>query len=462
MKNLGFIDDSDVLEGYSEDGGGTPMRPDYLVRPQTTEEVQEILKYCSSESISLTPSGRRTCDTGSGLTDSGVLLSTERMQNIIQINEEEGYVDVQPGVLLFDLKEALREKGLFYPPDPSSEKIASIGGTVATNAAGARSFKYGHTSRHILGMEVVLADGRLERVYNYTGRKCTTGPASLHEMGRLFVGSEGIFGVFASIRLKVYKGVPDAYAMCAFFKSAKDMHQFNREIVKGSFAGVSPRSMEFMDETCLSFIRDSGKFPQVPAKGQVCVMFEQEFLPGEQEKSLEAWLEVLETSGALLDDTIVADTYAKIMELRELRHYPPSLTWEMGKEQAEKGGKKISTDWATPVINLEKMMIEATSLCTEYGFPPERVFRYAHLGDGHPHYNFVSRDHEETEKALLLRRELSKLALKYGGTIAGEHGIGKFRRELYQLEGAGLKNQLLRAVKEELDPEGILAPGNLL
>jgi len=457
-----LIDDPEVLQGYSEDGAGTPLMPEYLARPESVGDIQELVKYCACKSIPITPTGARTCDTGSGLAERGLILSNEKRKKIIEINEDEGFCDVEPGIYLYDLKQEIKGRGFFYPPDPSSEKIATLGGTVATNAAGARSFKYGQTADHVIGLEVILADGSKHWVENYQGRKCTTGPASLQQLGRLFVGSEGIFGIFSKIRLRIYKETFQTVAICAFFETASKMHSFNRGINSKLYPTVSPRSLEFMDESCLNLIKNSGKFPQVPEKGNYAVILEQEFEPGTEEKVMESWLSVLEESGALVEDSIVADTDSKISELRELRHYPPSTIWEMGKKVQAAGGKKISTDWAVPVLKLEQMMKESEPLCKSFGFSAERVFRYAHLGDGHPHFNFVPENHQETEKALGLRRELSKLALRLGGTIAGEHGVGKFRKELFQLENTGLKMDFLRASKNLLDPKHLFSPGNLI
>ena len=458
-----FIDDVSILEGYSEDGAGTPMTPKFLARPGSEEELIEIVKYAEAENLTVTPTGARTCDTASGLAGEGILVSFEKMKKILEVNEKELTCNVQPGIFLFDLKEELQGKGLFYPPDPSSEKIATLGGTVATNAAGARSFKYGQTARHISALRVVSGGGQVLEVSNSTNRKNTTGPEALHRPCDLFVGSEGILGLFSSIKLKLIRGVPDAFALAFFFDDLKDMHSFNVKVNSGEFSKISPRSVEFMDESCLNLLRESGKYPQVPAKGKAMVICEQEYQENEEELLL-GWSEVLEKTGALTNDTIVANTVAKIQELRELRHHVPSTIWEKGKEVASAGGKKVSTDWAVPVIRFDEMMKQAEPICEKYGFPSERVYRYAHLGEGHPHYNFVPKDSEETKKCLELRRELSQLAVSLGGTVAGEHGVGKLRKDLFELEGerTELKVQMLRALKKEFDPKNIFSPGNLL
>ena len=459
-----FITDVDVLEAYNEDGGGTPLTPRYLVRPESEEELVEIVKYCSMEKIPLNPTGARTCDTGSGLSDGGLLVSFEKMKSIVEINREELYADVQPGVYLYDLKLKLQELDLFYPPDPSSEKIATLGGTVATNAAGARSFKYGHTNNHIDALRVVTSPGRVLEINNAQVKKISSGPASLQRMTDLWVGSEGVLGSFSSIRLKLIKGVPEAFAVCAFFKNAEDMHRFNIAVNDRQVAGISPRSLEFMDETCLRLIKDSGKFKQVPEKGSVVVISEQEFEEGQKDHYLDSWLAALEKFDALVEETIFADSEAKIQALRELRHYVPSNIWEKGKEVAAQGGKKVSTDWVVPVRKLPQMMKKAEPVCESFGFPAERTYRYAHLGDGHPHYNFVPENTAETEKCLALREELSKLALSFGGAVAGEHGVGKLRKNLINIENqqSNLKNKLLKSLKTEIDPGNIMAPGNLL
>ena len=457
-----FVVDPDVLEGYAEDVSGERMVPDYLVRPKSSEEVADCLEHCDKEKIAVTPAGQQTNDTASSLAQSGVCLSTEFLKSVVEINADEEYVVVEPGVILGDLKQELKEHNLFYPPDPTSENIASVGGTVATNASGARTYFYGPTHRYVLGLEVGLPGGKLLDVSRVQATKTTTGPAAFSNFTDFWVGSEGILGVFTKIKLRVFRGIPNAYAIMAFFTSMEDLVSFAQSVDRRAHPGVSPRSIEFFDQSCLQLLRDSGKYSMVPQQAIGAIAFEAEYVEEEFEKSLESWLAALEYGKALVDDSIVAETDAKIEELRELRHYVPATLNEYGQRVKGAGGRKVSTDWAVKLDKFPEMLKRSEKLCAEFGFPAERTFRYAHLGDGHPHYNFIPEDTAETEKCLELRRELSKLAVSLGGTVAAEHGIGKHRKDLLALEDRSFSIELLRKLKTELDPNGILSPGNIL
>lgn len=457
-----FVQDEDIRRGFAEDVSGETMIPEFVVRPTSVEEISDCLRFCNEHSIAVTPAGAQTNDTASSLAERGVSLWLGRMKRILEVNPEQGYAVVEPGVLLGDLKRELVEQDLFYAPDPSSENIASLGGTVATNAAGARSYKYGSTARHILGLEVVLADGSIEEISCTDTTKTTTGPAAFNQMSAAFVGSEGILGVISKIRIRLIRGVPQAFAIVAFFPDVFGAIQFALDCRLGTYPAIGPRSMEYLDNSCLKLLRDSGKYPQVPQLGGAAIICEQEYRDGELEDFLDAWIESLAAAGALVDDSIVAETDQKIRELRELRHYIPATLNEHGSAARPAGGRKVSTDWAVPLARFAEMTIAAERLSQDFGFSSDRVYRYAHLGDGHPHYNLIPQTHEELKRCLELREEYSKLAVSFGGTVAAEHGIGKLRRSLLEYENPALKLRMLRALKQELDPKGILSPGNIL
>lgn len=457
-----FITDPDILPAYAEDVSGEIMIPQYLVRPQSVEEIAECLRYCNAERIAVTPAGRRTSDTAAALSNQGVCLSTEKMRAILQVNPDERFAIVEPGILLGDLKRELAAQGLYYPPDPSSENTASLGGTVATNAAGPRSYKYGATLRHILGLEVVLADGSVHTVANPLTDKSTTGPCALTNMGDVWVGSEGILGVVSKVKVALSRGVPAAFAIVAFFDRMEDLFQLAIDLRDGRYPHVTPRVLEFMDESCLMLLRDAMKFPQVPANGCAAAIIEQEYEAGRQDNYLSEWLSVLERAKANVSDSIVADSDSKIVELRELRHYVPSTLNEHGNRARTGGGRKVSTDWSVSVHKIPQMFREAEKLCLEHGFAAEHTYRYAHLGNGHPHFNFVAESTAQLQRCLLLREKLSQLAVSLGGTVAAEHGIGKLRKKLFAFEKPELKLRILAALKRELDPNGIMAPGNII
>jgi FAD/FMN-containing dehydrogenase len=457
-----FLNDAGILEAYSDDAAGNCMKPTYVVRPGGEEEICDCLAFCNDRKLPVTPSGSRTSYTAAAITDDGVLLSTQKMKRIIDIREDAAEVIVEPGILLGELKTRLREQNLFYPPDPTSEQDATVGGTVATNASGARTYKYGPTAFWVSGLRVVVPGGEVLDAASSDMLKTSTGPRAIQSPALAWVGSEGTLGVVTQIRLKVIRGVPESYGLLAFFPSAEKLLNL---VLSLDFTSQSlttpPRAVELFDGACLDVLRDAKQFSQLPDGAAVALYLEVEYNDETMEKGMEEWLELLEENGALVDDIVFADSESKVAELRALRHYIPATLNELGVAAKPLGGGKVSTDWAVPLRVLPKMLVRASELCDEYGFSSNRVYRYGHIGNGHPHFNVIAKDSVEKQRALLLREALCKEAVASGGTVAAEHGIGKLRRGLAALERSAAQERLFKALKCEFDPNAIMAPGNL-
>ena len=295
---------------------GEVMVPEYLVRPKSVEEISEVLEYCNIESIAVTPAGAQTNDTASSLSKQGVCLSTASLNSIIEVNPDEGYAIAEPGILLGELKAALAVENMFYPPDPTSQNEASLGGTVATNASGAQSYLYGPTANHILELEVVLPGGKRTWVKNSLLTKSAIGPCPLNNLAQFWVGSEGIFGVISKVKIRAERNIPQSLSIVAFFKTLQELVTSVLLLKQNSYA-LSPSALEFLDATCLKLLREEKRF-SIPQNAGAALIIDQEFAENNKEVLVESWTEFLEKVGALIADSIVAESSAEKASLKSM------------------------------------------------------------------------------------------------------------------------------------------------
>jgi len=446
--------DDSVRTSYSEDAAGNCLLPAAVARPSSTDELLEVLKHCNESQTAFTPAGGKSCYTGACLAEQGLVVASDKLNSIIEINKEERFVVAKPGIYLGQLKESLLEHNLFYPPAPTSEDIAMLGGTLATNASGASGYKYGATADWVEELEVALPTGDLITVSNSRATKINRGPAAFRRPTDLFIGSEGIFGFITKAKLKLLPEVPPSLSLLAFFKNTSNAIRLSASLIE---EWPDVQTVEFFDAACLTLLQDKGTFSQVPDNASMAVL-----LKLEGEIAPQAWLERLGANDAISEATLVADTESKQAELKRIRHFIPSTLNELGLAATKTGGKKIATDCAVPIQQLEQMFQQGEELSTSFGFSEEDVFRFGHLGDAHPHYNIIAKNTDMLEKAEQLRTQLAKLALSLGGTVSAEHGIGKLRKHLFKLEVPVTYLNSLLAIKRELDPKLLAAPGNLL
>ncbi len=458
---LGAVTDPSILRAYRHDASPLEGSPEALLRPHSAEEAADQLGSVASKGIAVTPCGLRSATTGAGLAPHGWALSCEKLTDMhVDIARRRAVVGA--GAVLREFKDHVEERGLFYPPDPTSERECSVGGTVACDASGARTYRYGATHRWVTGLEVALPDGSLRWFRRRTVDKDAAGYAGMRDLVGLLCGSEGTLGFITKVEVRLIERPPAYTAGLAFFDDVAAALGFvglAREQDR-SGDGVKPRCLELLDEGCLEIMRAQGSGVALPEPAGAAVFFEEEHDVDADEPVLMAWWTALESCpGALAEDTVVATDPARQDELRRLRHAVPATLNEEGRSHAERGGRKISTDWAVPFHRLAPLVHTFDGWLRDAGI--DRALRYGHVGNGHPHYNLIVRDAEEAARAGAVVRRMCEAACAEGGTITAEHGIGKIKKPYVRYRFSPLELAAMRAVKGVFDPAGIMAPGNL-
>jgi FAD/FMN-containing dehydrogenase len=456
---VSWIRDPGILEAYAEDASGLVGRPEALVRPASEAEVAEVVAECRASGIPLTPVGLRSSTTGSSVAFGGAVLSLERMDRILEIDTKRRRARVQPGIQLAAFKKEVAAAGLFYPPDPTSEPDCCLGGTVATNASGARTYRYGPTRRWIRALRVVLGTGETVELRRVAATKNTTGYFSFQNPVDLFVGSEGTLGIVTEVTVDLLPAPEAFYGAMAFFPSLEACLRF--VLHAHAARDLEPRCLELFDGACLDLVRPDAGGLTIPREAAAALFFEVEVAPGSDAmtRSLETWLRHLEDAGALAQDTLLAETPERQEELRRLRHRIPERLNEIARGFRAAGGRKVSTDWAVPLPELPGMVERASRLVEErFG---GRYFRYGHVGNGHPHFNLLAEDAEALRRGEEVAHEMCRMVVAAGGTVTAEHGVGKLKRPFLRYQYPQAVLEAMRAVKRALDPDGILAPGNI-
>lgn len=461
MSKFQLITDPDIVKGFCTDSSNYPGHAEALVRPKSTSEVVEIVKEASSKKIPITTIGNRSSLTGSAAAEGGWILDTSQMTKIIEINHKEMFALAEPGMMLSDFKKTIFDEGLFYPPDPTSEKESFFGGSIATNASGSRTFKYGSTKKYVRAIEIVLASGEVLNIRRPQIEKNTFGYLPFQNMVDVFVGSEGTLGVITKTEVDLIKKPENFFGGMAFFKTLSDALDFvvnvRKTLLQEGYT-ISPRAVELFDHHSLNIIRPDSGF-KIPETAKAGIFFEQEYKSDEFEKSLNNWLSFLEKNKTLTDDTIIAEQPKQQEELRRLRHKVPSSLFEEGGMFVKDGGGKISTDWSVPINKIHEIINYAEELAKQAKISEPVI--YGHIGNGHPHYNFIAKNADEKKRILDVVHKTCKKAVSLGGTIAGEHGIGKIKKDFVKYQYPQALINAMKSLKYSLDPNGIMAPGNI-
>jgi len=484
------------LADSSHVGGGFAER---VVWPETAEEVAEVLVEASRAQKAVTISGAGTGTVAGRVPFGGVVLATDKLNRIRQIARDDrggGRAIAEAGVILGDFQRAVESEELLYPPDPT-ERSCFLGGTVATNASGARTFKYGPTRNYVERLQIALATGdiidlrRGERHADVDGKITIPLPSGqsieaqlpTYQMPRvrkhasgyyiapgmdlidLFVGSEGTLGVIVEIEVKLLPKPQGLLSGVVFFTSEDSLLGFVREARERSLMsrGTSPtvsalaamdaRALEYFDSESLRFLQP--KYETIPPEAIGAIFFEQETTPASEDSLMNEWLSLLERHNALADQSWFATSEADQTRLREFRHALPVL---MNEWFARHNQRKISTDMAVPdeafagMLRFYEDSLRGGNL---------RYTIFGHIGDNHVHVNILPRDDEEAARAREIYRTFIRRAVDVGGTISAEHGIGKLKREyLGELYGERHLREMAE-LKRAFDPAGILGRGNM-
>ncbi|MGB2753357.1 MAG: FAD-binding oxidoreductase [Pyrinomonadaceae bacterium] len=478
------------LQNYLTDAshmqGGNAER---LFIPESADEIAAILKDANEQGIAVTVSGARTGTVGGAIPFGGYVISLERLNKIKSIDKDAKSAVVEPGVILGDLQKSVETVGLFYPPDPT-EWSCQIGGTVATNASGARSFKYGATREYVQRLTVVLASGEIvnirrgEYVTSADGvivigailikaptyerpnvRKNASGYFNATPLDAidLFIGSEGTLGVITEIELSLLDRPEGFFSGIAFFEQEVDLLAFVDEIRRHSLASRECRQaadtptidatlIEYFDANALKFIAE--KFPETPdAAG--AIFFEQETTANTEDTLFEQWNDLLEKYNADLERSWFTTNEQDREKMRAFRH---ALPLAANERYSRSGFRKISTDMAVPVEMFRSLLKLYEEQCGPSGI--DHVI-FGHIGDCHLHLNLFPKDSGENERARHIYGRCIAHAIMLGGCISAEHGIGKLKRKyLAAMMGERYLNEMAE-IKRAFDPKGILGRGNM-
>lgn len=440
--------DIDTLENYGHDETeNLVFLPSVVLIPESTEEVSEILRYCNTHLIPVTPSGARTGLSGGALpVKGGVLLSMERFSKIISIDENNLQVTTEPGVITEVLQNTVAEKGLFYPPDPASKGSCFIGGNISENSGGPKAVKYGVTADYVLNLEVVLPSGEVI----WTGANVLKN-ATGYNLTQLIVGSEGTLGIVTKIVLRLLpKPTKDLLMLVPFFSAEKACAAVP-EIFK---AGVIPSAMEFMERDAidwtLKFVDDLSISIQPEHQAHLLIEvdgWDESVLLNDCERIAEV------VTNFDCDEILFAETQAQKDSLWKLRR-------KVG-EAVKSHSVYKEEDTVVPRYELPRLLKGVKEIGDTYGF---KSVCYGHAGDGNLHVNIIKGDLDERtwkEELPMAIREIFELTVQLGGTISGEHGIGWVQKEYMDIAFGKTELQLMRSIKQLFDPNNILNPGKI-
>ena len=448
--------DRAVREAYEADASGLHLVPELVARPGSVAEVIELLQLAAADRMPITCAGAQTSTTAASITDKGVLLSLRALDRISAIDETARTMTVGAGALVGDIKKMAAVSGLLFAPDPTSEEESTIAGAIACNASGARTFKYGATRKHVQGLKVVLANGELAEFRRTNLEKNTVGYAFAHDPIDWFIGSEGTLGIIVEAELTLLPLPAHVVGLAVFFQTETDALRFVAETRESRI--LDPRCIEYFDDQAINIARAAASGGVMP-DGAVAMVYVEQEIQDDLDSALGKWGDAIESFASDFEP-LVFDGEARLREARKLRHSVPSTMNERGGRYREAGGRKVSTDWAVPYRRLAEAIPIARSLAAERGI--DQAVIYGHAGNGHPHQNFLARDRQELNAIEEVIEQTLKQVIALGGTVAAEHGIGKIKRKWLPLQMNPLQIAMMTAVKKELDPLGILAPGNIL
>jgi glycolate oxidase len=435
--------DRERLETYGRDESdlGT-YPPDTVVLVESAEEVRTVFEVATRHRTPVVPVAARSGKSGGSLAlAGGIAVSLERMNRILEIRPEDLTARVEPGVVTGVFQAEVERHGLFYPPDPNSLELCTIGGNVAENAGGPRALKYGVTREYVLGLTAVIPTGEILRM----GRRSIKGVAG-YDLTALLVGSEGTLGIVTEVTLKLLPRPGQVATALVVFRTVDDAA---RAVSRVLAQGVIPRCLELMDDVSLEAIARTapGRFP--PGAGALLLV---ETDGNDAEQVFAEMVRVAELCGAEAHgEVVVAQNEAQRREIWELRRY---LSVNLKKVRP----LKLSEDIAVPRSAIPEMVARAKAIGQRLGLT---VATYGHAGDGNLHCNVLYDRPDERPRVDEAVGAILRAAVDLGGTITGEHGVGLAKRDFLEYEQGKELVALQRRLKAVFDPLGLLNPGKV-
>ena len=449
--------DPDVRVAFSRDASGLELVPEMVARPGSKDDVAEIVREAAQLGTTITPAGSQTSMTAASITDAGILMSLAGLKRIIDIDVEQRFAVVEPGVTIGELNRSLRETGLHFAPDPTSENDATIGGAIACNASGARSLKHGPTRRHIAGLIIVDAEARRVSFRRSRLEKNTVGFAAVQDPVDWYVGSEGTLGIVVEASLSLVPLPLNLVGLAIPFPDASSALRF--VVAARELQSRSPQCLEYLDRESMEIAGAAIGRPW-SADAEALVYLEDDAGGEATDVMLDEWLELAERSHAIIADIRAFDTPQALREARELRHAVPATMNERGSARRAAGGRKISTDWSVPYRRLAEVL-DVSRQAAEAHHAPQPV-TYGHAGNGHPHQNFIADDAAAIGRVYAAIEETLQYVFSIGGTFSAEHGVGKLKKAWLSRQLNESQLDIMRSMKHSLDPRGLFSPGNIL
>ena len=431
------------LISYSYDASHYRSRPFCGVWPQTAEQISEILKLANREMIPVVPRGAGTGLAGMAVPiKGGIVLDMNRMDKIKKISIEDRLAVVEPGVVYANFEKALAKYGFLFPPDPASGTVSTLGGNVATNAGGVRGAKYGTTRDYVLGLQVLLPDGRIMRTGSMTMKS-----VSGYDLTKIFVGSEGTLGVVSEIILKINPKTTVATTALATFNNLEDA---GNAISQSMYSGIIPSVLEILGRETIIAINQNTDL-DLPEVDAILLAETDGHTKEETDFQMKRLIEVFEKNNAgqvkLAQSEEEADDLwaARKSAYAVLARLKPTL---------------IIEDVTVPMSRITDLLKGIKAISEKYDIV---IASYGHAGDGnlHPQFMFNGNDPDQVKRQEAADADIFKLAIDLGGTLTGEHGIGLQKAPFMTLEHDAVAMDVMRSIKKILDPNNILNPGKM-
>ncbi len=480
----------DEFENYLVDASNFKGNCEAVYFPESIDELVSLVKEANNNKTKITVAGNRTGLIGACIPQNGIVIATDKLNRILEINQKKFYALVEPAVLLSDFQKELKQQNLFYPPDPT-ETNCYIGGTVGTNASGAKTFKYGPTRNYVIGLQVVLPDGEvidLGRgnqksngyeltlttqsgkniylkipVYTFPDVKNASGYFVKKDMDAvdLFIGSEGTLGIITKIKLKLLPQPEDTISCVLFFDNETDALNFLEEARDISYQNkkdnitenINALALEFFDERALKFLTKD--FSAIPYNSKAAIWFEQESDKQIFDNLLNAWNGLMQKHNVSEETAWFAFNDTDKEKIKDFRH---AISWKVNEHVAQNNFRKLGTDVAVP----DKVFREFYFTLQNWAKQSTLDFvAYGHFGNSHIHLNFLPKNDEEFNEGKKLYGQICEEAVRLGGTVSAEHGIGKAKRDYLLMMYGGDNIRKMAVLKKSLDPNLILGIGNI-
>jgi len=431
------------MVSYSYDASEHSHRPSCGVWAETAEQVSEILKLANREKMPVIPRGAGTGLSGMAVpAKGGIVLDLSRMNKILKISIEDRLALVEPGVIYEEFEKALLPYGFFFPPDPASGTVCTLGGNVATNAGGLRAAKYGTTRDYVLGLQVVLPDGRIMKTGSLTMKS-----VSGYDLTRLFVGSEGTLGVVTEITLKIN---PQPTATSTAMATFDDVEDAGRAVSEIMHSGIIPSALEILGRETLEAINQNTDL-NLPEADAMLLVETDGYTEVETEYELKKVIEIFKKKNA--QEIKKAKTEEEAAELWKARKSAYAVLARIKTHF-------VLEDVTVPMSNVAPMLKGIEKIAEKHGL---QIATFGHAGDGnlHPQILYDGYDPDQVKRMEAASADLFKLSIELGGTLTGEHGIGLSKAPFMTLEHDPVAMDVMRSLKKLFDPNNILNPGKM-